>query len=508
MTPHGRCRPPVQRVRAPLRISFEQSAAQQGTVWLGRVVLGIRRIGRLQLGIRRLARRLLVTLPLIATIATTPATAGTAIAAPATAEIASASTASASTASASTASASTAAASGDDDTAALALQGANPVDSPAHRSLAVTGEAAATVADLHGGGTVDAERLSLEVSEDLRLAPAWRFVFGDRLDADFSGSWDSLQKINTLKQAYVSWQPQADWLVDLGRVNARQGVAFGYNPTDFFRADALRTIESLDPDSLRDERLGTAMLRGETLWNGGALTAVYAPKLARAPSDAAFSPDLGATNAEGRWLLSLTERLTPGWSPQWLLFGTDAGAPQLGLNTTALLGDATVAYLEASGGRSPSLWTQAENLPADPALRLRAAAGLTYSTTNKMALTLEFEYDGAALSARRWNAARMGDPQAYGLYRDYVSAQQELATTQALFAYVSWQDVGIRHLDWGAFLRLDLIDHSRLPWTELRYHWTKLDLALRWQDDIGGRTSDYGATATGQTWQLVADYYW
>lgn len=437
----------------------------------------------------------------------------------------------------------------DDDAAALGLQSANAASTPARGSLAVIGEAAFTDADLQGGGGAQAQRLSLEVRDDLRLASDWRFVFGDRLDVDYgsggsgtgtgsvsgsgisssgsgisssgsgisnggsgtgsnSGSGNGLQKINTLKQAYVSWQPRNDLLVDLGRINTREGVAFGYNPTDFFRADALRTIESLDPDSLRDERLGTVMLRGESLWTSGALTAVYAPKLASAPSTAAFSPDLGATNAAGRWLLSLTQHLTPSWSPQWLLFGNDQGMPQFGFDSTALLGDATVAYLEASGGHLASLWTQSQNLPADPAWRARAAAGLTYSTTHKIALTLEYEYDGAARGARGWAAARTGDPQAYGLYRNYVTAQQELPTRQALFAYASWQDVGIRHLDWSAFLRLDLVDHSRLPWTEMRYHFTRVDLALRWQDETGARTSDYGAAPTGKTWQLVADYFW
>jgi hypothetical protein len=429
----------------------------------------------------------------------------------------------------------TAAAAGDDDdAAALGLQSANIASTPARGSLAIIGEAAFTGADLKGGGSADAERLSLEVRDDARLAPDWRFVFGDRLDIAYSGgssndgnnstrgssigtgsnistgagTGNGLQKINTLKQAYVSWQPQSDLLVDLGRINTREGVAFGYNPTDFFRTDALRTIESLDPDSLRDERLGTVMLRGESLWTSGALTALYAPKLDSTQSTAPFSPDFGATNASGRWLLSLTQHLTPSWSPQWLLFGNDHGMAQLGFDSTALLGDATVAYVDASGGRLSSLWTQSQNLPADPAWRARAAAGLTYSTTHKLALTLEYEYDGAALGARGWDAVRAGDPQAYGRYRNYVSAQQELPTRQALFAYASWQDVGIRHLDWSAFLRVDLVDHSRLPWTEMRYHWTRVDLALRWQDEAGAPTSDYGAAPTGRTWQLVADYFW
>jgi hypothetical protein len=91
--------------------------------------------------------------------------------------------------------------------------------------------------------------------------------------------FDTAQEIGTLKEAYVSWQPHSSLLLDAGRINGRQGVAFGYNPTDFFRSDAIRSVVSIDPNSLRDNRLGTVMLRGQQLWDSGALSVVYAPRL-------------------------------------------------------------------------------------------------------------------------------------------------------------------------------------------------------------------------------------
>ena len=72
---------------------------------------------------------------------------------------------------------------------------------------------------------------------------------------------------------------------------------------------------------------------------------------------------------------------------------------------------------------------------------------------------------------------------------------------------VAWQDMLVRHLDLSGFIRVDLIDHSLLPWVEMRYHWTHMDAALRWQDYIGAATSDYGASSTRQSWQLLFDYY-
>ncbi len=394
----------------------------------------------------------------------------------------------------------------DDDAAALTLTGASAPPAAAG-SAAFFAETAYTEAQPRAGGSADAQRLSLEGSDDVRFAPQWRFVFADRLDLDWSGSWAGSQQVNTLKQAYLSWQPAAELLWDAGRVNVRQGVGYGFNPTDFFRAGALRSVESLDPNSLRDERLGTVMVRAETLWTNGALTALYAPRLARGPDNAPLSPDLGATNAAGRWLISLTQRLAGGFSPQWLLFGTDGGAAQAGVNATTLLGGATVAFLEASAGRSPSLYAEALDLPGAEALRARASAGFTYSARNKLSITLEYEYDGAAPGRNGWDALRAGDPENYGRYREFALAQQELTTRQSVFAFAAWQDLGLRHLDWTAFVRVDLVDHSRLPWTELRYHWSHIDAAIRWQDYVGGATTDFGAASTRQTWQAVFDYY-
>jgi hypothetical protein len=296
-------------------------------------------------------------------------------------------------------------------------------------------------------------------------------------------------------------------VLDAGRVNARQGVALGYNPTDFFKADALRTVDSLDPDSLRDERLGTVMLRGETLWKSGAFTAMYAPRLADSPSDGPFSTDLGATNNRNRWLLSLSQRLGSVITPQWLLFGEQGKSPQVGMNLTSVLGQATVVFVEASAGRMQSLWAESLDLPGSEALRARASTGVTYSTTNKISLSLEYEYDGAALSCAAWNAARQGEPQSYGRYRNTVADQQELPTQHNIFVYASWQDFLTKNLDLSAFVRVDMVDHSRLPWTELRYHWSHFDAVMRWQDYLGGSTSDYGASPSRQTWQVLLDYY-
>ncbi|MBE0622051.1 MAG: hypothetical protein IH605_15775 [Burkholderiales bacterium] len=354
---------------------------------------------------------------------------------------------------------------------------------------------------LHG------ERLSLDVRFDQTFAPGWRAVFADRLDLNRSDGVSGNQDINTLKEAYVSWQPQPDRIADLGRINVRNGVALGYNPTDYFRAGALRSVVSLDPESLRENRLGSAMLRGQALWKSGSLTAIYSPKLADAPSTAPFSADLGATNRRERWQLALSEKLSAALNPQWLLSGGDGQSPQLGLNVTALPNDATVVYFEWSGGRAPSLAAQAQMSEGDTAFRSRLATGLTYTTANNISLTAEYEYNGAALDQGGWDALRRGPPALYGLYRGYVGNLQDPATKNQVFLRALWQDALMKHLDLTAMVRYDAADHSRLQWLEARYHWTRVDLALQTQLNNGDARSNYGASRDRRIWQLSARYF-
>jgi hypothetical protein len=361
---------------------------------------------------------------------------------------------------------------------------------------------------LRGGNlTGSNQRLSFDVQFDKSFAPGWRAVFADRLDMNWQSEPERQNGINTLKEAYLSWQVQEHQILDLGRINARYGVATGYNPTDFFRDGAVRSVVSVDPGSLKKNRLGSVMLRGQTLWNGGSLTALYSPKLAQQPSDAALSPDFGATNNQQRWLLAASQQLTENINPQWLIYGEDRQPPQFGFNLTALANDATVAYVEWAGGRSRSLLSNALNIKDGAVFRNRLATGLTYTMSNKLSLTLEYEYNGAGLDKEAWQALPRDSPAAYGLYRKSLQSVQDLPTKQSVFLYAGWQDAMISHLDLNGMLRLNMADHSRLSWLEARYHWDKADLALQWQLNSGSLGSEFGSTPQQRAWQILLRYF-
>jgi opacity protein-like surface antigen len=397
---------------------------------------------------------------------------------------------------------------GDEDAAALLLADQTAATAEQSKDWRVFVEAAARESRPQGPGQArHGTRLSLDARFDKAFAPGWRAVFADRLDLNRMDGVSGNGDINTLKEVYASWQAQPDRIADLGRINARHGVAMGYNPTDTFRAGALRSVVSLDPASLRENRLGSAMLRGQTLWTGGSLTALYSPKLADKPSDSAFSPDWGATNQRARWLVALSDKLSAALNPQWLLYGGAGQSPQLGLNMTALPNDATVAYVEWSGGRAASLAAQALKSPDDAAFRSRLSTGLTYTTPNNISLTAEYQYNGAGLDRAGWDTLRRGPPAAYGQYRGFVTNIQDPPTRDHVFLYALWQDALVKRLDLTAMVRYDAVDHSRLQWLEARYHWSRVDIALQTQLNTGQPGSNYGAAPERRMWQALLRYF-
>ena len=346
-------------------------------------------------------------------------------------------------------------------------------------------------------------RMSNTLSYD-RTFGAWRAIVENRLDALWRVGASRGDALDTLKEMYLSWQASPNAIVDLGRINLREGVASGFNPTDFFKAGALRSVVSIDPESLRENRLGSAMVRAQWLWQGGSATALVSPRLTGQPSDATFNPDFGATNARTRYMLSASQRLVGDFAPQWSVYGGEGISPQFGVDATALTGAATVAFAEYSIGRGPAI---ADGAQGARRLASKLATGFTHTFANKLTVTLEYDYDGASANRETWLALQR-DPIRYARYRAQASTEQELTTRQSVFVYAQKQDAIVVHLDLTAMTRYDLVDHSYFTWMEARYHWPRSDLAVQWQSNFGAARSVFGAAAQRHVVQGVLTFYY
>src|SRR5215468_2405634 len=113
---------------------------------------------------------------------------------------------------------------------------------------------------------------------------------------------------NDLREVYASIEPQPRSYFDAGRINVKSGVALGFNPTDFFKTRAVVDPLTADPSALRENRLGTLMLRAQHVGERATVSALYAPRVTDpAPIGddryRGFDPLFDRTNGSNRWLV-------------------------------------------------------------------------------------------------------------------------------------------------------------------------------------------------------------
>lgn len=398
------------------------------------------------------------------------------------------------------------------DDAALGLQAAEPDKAqPAAGSNArlVLELAAGRLSQRYGLGSADARRSSLDLSVSTQLGGGWRAALSDRLDDIHPPGAGGRSTLNSLREAYVGWQDRSGLLsFDLGRINLRNGPAYGFNPTDYLRDGANRALTTADPVAQRDNRLGSVMVRASRLWQGGSAQLAWMPKLRDAPSNESFSADLGATNHADRALLALGGKLGERVDLQGFVYHHDQRGTQLGANGTALLSDAAVGYFEWSGGRDVAPQDQITGVNKRQTAH-RAVAGVTYTLPSRLALSAEWQYDGFA--ARR-NSSLSGPGADWvdtmGSYLLEVQRRQDIASRQALTMYATLPDAFVKKLHLTGLLRLNTHDHSRFAWMEARWRGQGVDLALQWQASQGKAASEYGGSPTRSLVQaLVAFYY-
>jgi hypothetical protein len=353
----------------------------------------------------------------------------------------------------------------------------------------------------------DLRRASFDFNYSGRVGQGLRVVFSDRVDNIYPVSPGSDSTINSLREAYLTWQSDSGSdIVDIGRINLRYGPGYGYNPTDFFRDGSLRTVTTANPFALRENRLGTVVLRGQHLWTGGSLSVAYSPKLASRPSADGWSLDLGSTNNRDRGAMVLGTQFSESVSTQLLVYKEQGLSPKVGASITALLSDAAVAHAEWSRGSEPDLLRRALLLPENKSTRNRFAGGLTYTTVGKLSLTAEYQYNGFGLD-KSDGVALAANPLNHVNYLLQAQRLQDQVPRRAFLIYATQKDVVMKNLDLTAFLRINLVDHSRLGWLELRHHWPNFDLAFQLQQNIGRITSEYGILPDRRVIQLLGTYY-
>jgi hypothetical protein len=370
------------------------------------------------------------------------------------------------------------------------------------------------------------DRASFDALVQWRPLGPLTFTLSDRLnlyvqDRQALASRSTLR--NDLREAYVAWQPRTFVDLEAGRINVRDGVALGFNPTDFFKTRTLVGQASLDPSVVRQNRLGTLMVRSQAIWSGGSASFAFAPKVTSPSSIAGndpvgVDPHLAATNAAPRLLATLSLDVLD-LAPRFVAY-YEPGRPKLGINLSRPIGSAVVVYAEWAGGPEEDLIARAiafgkrtGTLPFDapvvPAtststlFRNDVVAGLSWAVATKVTLNFEYDLHQAAFGRDNWRnwydlGGAPGAPPALTnelwYLRAYANDQQEPLTRHQGFVRASWPRAFVSDLELSAFAFVDLLDGSVLGQAAASYY-----LSSRWtasvylSGDLGATRSEHGS---------------
>ena len=373
-----------------------------------------------------------------------------------------------------------------------------------------------------------------DLGERLRATLSDRFNMYQQEDVHFPSS-QSFH--NDFREGYLTWEPRAGSYLEAGRVNVKNGVALGFNPTDFFKTRTLLDQASLDPSVIRQNRLGSVMARGEAFWEGGSASLSVAPKLdSPAPISATppppLDPSFDRTNGANRFLLTASYDIGD-LNPQALVY-TESGHTRLGLDLSHQLGKSVVGYVEWAGGRQPNLITQAVSYgkltgtlpqnaptlpPADGAERFVSdvAVGASWTGESKITLNVEYHYSQAGFSRQDWknwfdigaaNAARQPVTAELWYVRGFAVAEQRPLTRHQAFFRADWPDAFVVHLELTALAFVNLYDGSTLAQLSASYDvsdaWTLRGYASA---DIGSARSERGSLPQAASVVLQAARY-
>lgn len=377
------------------------------------------------------------------------------------------------------------------------------------------------------------DRLSFDALKTWTLSNVVTLTASDVLSASFAdGIGFPRQSVrNDLRELYVTWDVAPETYLEAGRINVRNGVAYGYNPTDFFRARTSVAQSTSDPSALRNNRLGTFMVRAQKVFDGGSVQVMVAPKLhSPVPMGSLaypLDPKFDQTNDTDRVLVSYSFELEE-FSPQLLAF-YDGGRFKFGLNASHPIGATIIGYFSWAGGNQPSVIVDAfdfgkrvrtlpSNVPVLPfvsdsrSFQNDVSAGLAWSGENKESVTLEYNFHQAGFSKQDWRGwfAAGANPAYASLMwyiRGYSGDRQQPISQHQAFLRADWSEpFHILHFDINGYVMTDLLDGSCTgqfgAWYDLSDQWSVGGYVSA---TTGGKRTDWGSMrgASSAILQLV-----
>ncbi len=386
---------------------------------------------------------------------------------------------------------------------------------------------------------------SVDAVFDMKLLSSLRLNFSDRFDYFYysQSEQDEALSQNTLRELYFSWNPYRSFFFEAGRINIKNGVAIGFNPTDYFKRNAVDDQLSQDLQVLRDKRLGALMLKTNFITSSFSLLAAYAPQVSTRPNDFLSDQEhtglfLNRTNATNQFLGQLTLDLGHDWNPEFLYYQEGENS-SYGFNLSHGLGKSLVFYFEWSGSDRPFLGSEgtkkylATVAPETPPLAIdydssrvfynQVATGFSVAWSSAESTYFEYHYNQAGFTQSDWdkwfkagqiaNQSTLPAQRLSGLgqlwsVRDYARNNLEPMSQHSFFIRNSWSITRSQDLTAVQLLDYNLQDQSLFAQLQFDYNFNRhLTISFLTYWNVGAENSEYGSIPREQEFQLGLKCY-
>lgn len=385
------------------------------------------------------------------------------------------------------------------------------------------------------GGTTTALRASSHYYGTYALSDRMSLLFNlrGRIDRVEGQNFNSSDNVNLdVQELAISYTVSSQVTLQFGRINIRNGVAIGFNPTDWFKDNSLVATESAAPSDRRRERLGVFALTGTATVGNSLLQLGYRPKISASTGSLLSDMDniglgLDRTNATNAFFIKATPQFGGNLSVTGNFLLNDDG-PGLGFEASGTIGDNLVLYGEVfaqkrlsiasealAGGLGSAAFQQGLGVNSDKDWEVQAALGLNWALpqsivgTRDISVALEYHLNTAGLNSSQiavLASAAGADGAAAGAIYGMTSRRQEPLARNQIFTRVVWNDFW-GDSDLSALGFYVPADNSGLAQISVDIPvGQNASVNLRGISTFGSNTSIYGANPTQRSLQLGMTY--
>lgn len=329
-----------------------------------------------------------------------------------------------------------------------------------------------------------------------------------------------------LKELYYKGKINTKNIFEIGRINIKNGLARGYNPTDYFKGGA-SFINSKDPKEIKENRLGSVMIKDTIFLNDFTIKAIYSPKISvdkngTYSSKEHFGFNLDKTNYENRFTLAVDYNGFKDISCIVILHKNEDDL-NLGFNLSYIK-NSWIFYTENSYKNSKDDFTKTvEKLNLHPTIQnhfkkdekniYQSVIGFKYTSTNNLVATLEYIYNHMGLDKDNWDdwfelaSLNPSFENQLNAISGYMNEGENIKSKGSLFLHLHNMDMFI-NTDGSVLIKLNTYDKSFLSQVGIEYSYSdNVQLNGYLKNYFGKAKSEYGSLNNDSELLLEIKYF-